>query len=923
VVVAGALVSVASLIVVVHGIRRWAPDAASAWWIIAAAALSFLVGRAVLAIQAAAGGGPAPFPSPADAFFLVGYALMIAGTGDLVRRRSASVEDDSLVDAVIVATAVGVVVLAYVVYPYLSEPSYSSLEKFLTATYAMADVVLVAVVVRLAVGAGKHPPSYYLLVGCISGMIVTDALTTLYGLEPVAKPWIVACSAVCYVLLAGAVAHPSMAQLTDSPVLREVKLSRRRLALLCAALLLVPALLTFDVALGDGSATAVLAAGSVVMGLLVIARLAGLVRAKERKAARERALRTAAADLVVCTGREEIYAAAARALLALAEANQPWARTSIAAGEPEAMTVVTSEGHRSHEATGTAVAADLLPPAARAMFASRAPAVIEETAPIDLVGRAEGPDQRTAMGEEQQAHVLLVPLWSRETFRGAFVVTTARRLAVEPTMAIETLAGQVALALDSAALVEEFHARRHERRFRALVEYSSDLISVMGADGMLRFVSPASTGLLGIAPEDLVGRPALELVHPDDRVRVSAILTSAAGADAPPEPVELRLQQANGRWRWFEVIVNDASGVPDVGGLVIHARDVTDRKAAETRLAENEARFRSLVQNASDLIVVVDETLRVTYASPSVTGVLGYEAERIVGGSGLDLIHPDDATPALRLIAGRSPDDPSPTAIELRLRNAAGTWLNFDVSVRDLRADPAIAGIVLNGHDITDRRQSEERWRAFGAQASHQLRTPLTGMRLSIENSLAQAHGGAQGELRDILEQVERLESTVEDFLALAPRRRAAPAALDVHRIVADLDGAWRGVVESAGRELVTRVDSPLPLMRCSDAAARQVLGVLIENALKHGTGAISVVARKVAGGVALEVSDEGTGIEPDGPRRRSDGTGMGLDLARALAEAEGGRLLLRRRAPSPTVAFLVPSHPPPSAAAVTAAIGG
>ena len=486
----------------------------------------------------------------------------------------------------------------------------------------------------------------------------------------------------------------------------------------------------------------------------------------------------------------------------------------------------------------------------------------------------------------------------------------------------------MALALDSAALVEEFHARRHERRFRALVEYSSDLISVMGADGRLRFVSPASTRLLGFAPEDVTGLPAIDLVHPDDRLRVRDILATARGSDSPPEPIELRLQQANGGWRWFEVVVNDASAEPDVGGLVIHARDVTDRKVAESRLADNEAWFRSLVQNASDLIMVVDEQLTVTYVSPSVARVLGFEVDDLVGDSGLRLIHPDDAASAMRIVAGRSPDDPSPTAIELRLRNAAGTWLNFDVSVSDLRADPAIAGFVLNGHDITDRRLSEERWRAFGAQASHQLRTPLTGMRLSIESSLAiESSRGkesveSRAELRDILEQVERLESTVEDFLALAPRRRTAPVALDVTKIVEDLDGAWRSVVESAGRRLVTRVESPLPLMRCSDAAARQVLGVLIENALKHGTGAISVVARKVSGGVALEVSDEGTGIQPGGPRRRSDGTGMGLDLARALAEAEGGRLLLRRRAPSPTVAFLVPSNPPPSTAEVTAAIG-
>ena len=181
-----------------------------------------------------------PFPSPADVFFLLGYALMIVGTTDLVRRRSAAAEDDSLLDAVIVAAAVGVVVLAYVVYPYVRDPAHDDLEKLLTAAYGIADVVLVAVTVRLAVGSGRHPASYYLIVGGLTAIIVTDALTTLYALDSAAKPWIVTSSALCYVLFAAAAAHPSMLQLTDRPPPREVKLSRRRLALLCAALLLVP-----------------------------------------------------------------------------------------------------------------------------------------------------------------------------------------------------------------------------------------------------------------------------------------------------------------------------------------------------------------------------------------------------------------------------------------------------------------------------------------------------------------------------------------------------------------------------------------------------------------------------------------------------------------------------------------------------------
>ena len=128
----GAFVSLMSLVVVFVGIRRWRPDAAGGWWIMVGGALSFLLGRGVLAVHASASGVIAPFPSPADALFLIGYGLMVGGTTDLVRRRSAAAEDDSLVDAVIVATAVGVVVLAYVVYPYVSDPSFSGLEKLLT-----------------------------------------------------------------------------------------------------------------------------------------------------------------------------------------------------------------------------------------------------------------------------------------------------------------------------------------------------------------------------------------------------------------------------------------------------------------------------------------------------------------------------------------------------------------------------------------------------------------------------------------------------------------------------------------------------------------------------------------------------------------------------------------------------------------------
>ncbi len=121
------------------------------------------------------------------------------------------------------------------------------------------------------------------------------------------------------------------------------------------------------------------------------------------------------------------------------------------------------------------------------------------------------------------------------------------------------------------------------------------------------------------------------------------------------------------------------------------------------------------------------------------------------------------------------------------------------------------------------------------------------------------------------------------------------------------MDAAWRALIEADGRKLVVDIEPPLPTVHSSAATVRQVLGVLIENALKHGDGSIRLVAKQAAGGLALEVSDEGEGLSVK-RNGRPDGKHMGLALARALAEAEGGRLLLRRAGPSPTFTLFMPA---------------
>lgn len=205
-----------------------------------------------------------------------------------------------------------------------------------------------------------------------------------------------------------------------------------------------------------------------------------------------------------------------------------------------------------------------------------------------------------------------------------------------------------------------------------------------------------------------------------------------------------------------------------------------------------------------------------------------------------------------------------------------------------------------------------QRERAFAADASHQLRTPLTGLRLGLETALDAPHGRLRAAVRTAIDASDRLERTIEDLLTLArePRRDGTP--LDLAELTDDVAGTWRPVLEAEGRTLDIELPEELPAGAAAPAAVRQILGVLLDNATRHGRGTVRLTVRDAGGALAFDVTDEGPGISDGDPaqrnRSRSAGHGMGLPLARSLAEAEGGRLRLTRPSP-PVFTLLLPVH--------------
>jgi signal transduction histidine kinase len=207
------------------------------------------------------------------------------------------------------------------------------------------------------------------------------------------------------------------------------------------------------------------------------------------------------------------------------------------------------------------------------------------------------------------------------------------------------------------------------------------------------------------------------------------------------------------------------------------------------------------------------------------------------------------------------------------------------------------------------------RERSFSADASHQLRTPLTGLRLRLEAALEHPGQDLRQAITDGIASADRLEQTIEELLALARDTRSSNTTpLDLPTLLDEIESGWHDRLAAQDRSLQVAVDPHAPVSLASTAAVRQVLTVLLDNAATHGSGTVSVAVRNAADALAIDVSDEGDGItapEPELFTRRSrlaDGHGIGLALARSLAEAEGGRLRLTRPAP-PTFTLLVPAQ--------------
>ena len=342
---------------------------------------------------------------------------------------------------------------------------------------------------------------------------------------------------------------------------------------------------------------------------------------------------------------------------------------------------------------------------------------------------------------------------------------------------------------------------------------------------------------------------------------------------------------------YFEVRVSTIKQSPYPGRLVL-LRDITEQRTVEQR-------YQALIENASDLVTVIDDDGYFTYHSPSSARILGYDPEELVGEPITQFIHPDDQEAVLDKFE-RSVSDPDyQPAHEYRFQHSDGTWLWLESRGRNQLAHPVIEGIVVNSREVTDRkkqqellRQQNEQLQSLASTAAHDLRNPLQVITGHLP--LAQETGD-QTHFTAIENATDRMETLVEDIIQIA---KAGDFVEDVEPvdIAAVAQESWDGI-DTKDAALVVEFEHHY--IQADRSKLRSLFENLFTNAIAHG-GA-DVTTRVGTTQTGFYVEDDGDGISENvrpqiferGLSTDSHGSGLGLTIVQNIVTAHGWDITL------------------------------
>jgi len=258
--------------------------------------------------------------------------------------------------------------------------------------------------------------------------------------------------------------------------------------------------------------------------------------------------------------------------------------------------------------------------------------------------------------------------------------------------------------------------RKSEEMLRLITENMSDMIRVTNLQGVNLYLSPSHFKHLGYSMEERVGKSNFDIVHPDDVERLIKLFSERLASiqeGLPPNQriaAEYRVRHADGHYIWLETvgdILRDAQGKPMA--IVESSRDITERKQAEGALQDSEEKYRLVVENAKEAIIITQD-VKLVFANRAAVDMTGYSEEILKSKTFTDFIHPDDRNMVVEHHIKRLAGEEIPSVYSFRIISQDGTviWAEHNAVVITWKGRPATLNFL---NDITERKQAEEELR--------------------------------------------------------------------------------------------------------------------------------------------------------------------------------------------------------------------
>ena len=495
----------------------------------------------------------------------------------------------------------------------------------------------------------------------------------------------------------------------------------------------------------------------------------------------------------------------------------------------------------------------------------------------------------------------------------------------------ERVSGIVAVVAD---ISEQKQQAEQVRLLQSVVVNTNDAVLITEAEPIdepgprIIYVNEAFTRTTGYTLVEVLGKTPRILQGPRTN-RQALVKVRNALSKWQPVTVETINYRKDGSEFWVEFsIVAVANKQGQYTHWISVQRDITERKRTEQALRQSDERFRRVVENALDIITIIDLEGYIYYASPSVETVIGYSPAKLIGENFFDYIHPDDLAKASQEVTSVGQNSTAVLPIEFLYRHHNGSWRVLEAVSQKFIDDAPEPRILINSRDITERKRLSEMRLAlererelsaiktrFFSMASHEFRTPLSTVLAAaqiMENSpnVWQNARKRARNLRRIQDSVKNMVQLLDDILTI---NRAETGKLEFNPKPLRLEKLCRHCVEemqlSAGSEYLIIFECTKQGVRASldEKLMRSIIANLLSNAIKYSPqgSEIRVSLDFTGDRVQIQIIDNGIGIPPNDLEqlfepfhrgqnvRRIPGTGLGLVVVKKCVDLHHGQINL------------------------------